>query len=77
MLLLQEEIDIFEGIKDRQALQMAKNLGFQGPLQQQVIWVYCLALAEDFLAQLYVKCFPTGRKGQVSIKSESFWHSKY
>jgi len=35
--LLQEEIDIFEGIQDRQALQMAKNLGFKGSLQQQVI----------------------------------------
>lgn len=44
MLLLQEEIDIFEGIKDRQALQMAKNLGFQGALQQQVTLTPLLGL---------------------------------
>ncbi|KAM4654272.1 succinate--CoA ligase [GDP-forming] subunit beta, mitochondrial isoform 2-T2 [Amazona ochrocephala] len=35
-LIFKEEIDIFEGIKDHQALQMAKNLGFKGPLQQKV-----------------------------------------
>ncbi|XP_013924758.1 PREDICTED: succinyl-CoA ligase [GDP-forming] subunit beta, mitochondrial [Thamnophis sirtalis] len=31
-----EEIDIFEGVKDNQAVRLAENLGFKGPLQQQV-----------------------------------------
>uniref|UniRef100_A0A8C6YRL5 Succinate-CoA ligase GDP-forming subunit beta n=1 Tax=Nothoprocta perdicaria TaxID=30464 RepID=A0A8C6YRL5_NOTPE len=35
-LIFKEEIDIFEGIKDHQALRMAENLGFRGTLQQQV-----------------------------------------
>lgn len=33
----QEIIDIFEGVRDDQALRMAANLGFKGPLQRQVI----------------------------------------
>lgn len=33
---LQEAIDIFEGVRDDQALCMAANLGFKGPLQRQV-----------------------------------------
>lgn len=37
-LLLQEEIDIFEGVKDIQAMRLAENLGFKGNLQQQVIF---------------------------------------
>lgn len=33
---LQEVIDIFEGVRDDQALRMAANLGFKGALQRQV-----------------------------------------
>lgn len=33
----QEVIDIFEGVRDDQALRMAANLGFKGPLERQVI----------------------------------------
>lgn len=39
-LLSQEEIDIFEGVKDAQALRLAENLGFRGALQQQVIFFF-------------------------------------
>ncbi|KAL8212740.1 UNVERIFIED_CONTAM: Succinate--CoA ligase [GDP-forming] subunit beta, mitochondrial [Gekko kuhli] len=34
-LIFKEEIDIFEGVQDVQALKMAENLGFKGPLRQQ------------------------------------------
>lgn len=34
----QEVIDIFEGVRDEQALRMAANLGFKGPLQRQVMY---------------------------------------
>lgn len=34
----QEVIDIFEGVRDDQALRMAANLGFKGPLQRQVMY---------------------------------------
>lgn len=34
----QEVIDIFEGVRDDQALGMAANLGFKGPLQRQVMY---------------------------------------
>lgn len=30
-------MDIFEGVREEQALRMAANLGFKGPLQRQVI----------------------------------------
>lgn len=33
----QEAIDIFEGVRDDQALGMAANLGFKGALQRQVM----------------------------------------
>ena len=36
-LLMQEVIDIFEGVRDDQALRMASNLGFKGPLERQVM----------------------------------------
>lgn len=36
-LLTQEVIDIFEGVRDDQALRMAANLGFKGPLERQVM----------------------------------------
>uniref|UniRef100_A0A3Q4AC22 succinate--CoA ligase (GDP-forming) n=1 Tax=Mola mola TaxID=94237 RepID=A0A3Q4AC22_MOLML len=34
-LIFKEVIDIFEGVRDDQALCMAANLGFKGPLQRQ------------------------------------------
>uniref|UniRef100_UPI001CD8D0AC succinyl-CoA ligase [GDP-forming] subunit beta, mitochondrial n=1 Tax=Solea senegalensis TaxID=28829 RepID=UPI001CD8D0AC len=34
-LIFKEVIDIFEGVRDDQALRMADNLGFKGPLQRQ------------------------------------------
>ncbi|KAM7402547.1 hypothetical protein PAMP_017775 [Pampus punctatissimus] len=34
-LIFKEAIDIFEGVQDDQALRMAANLGFKGPLQTQ------------------------------------------
>lgn len=37
---LQEAIDIFEGVRDDQALRMAANLGFKGVLQRQVFPTY-------------------------------------
>lgn len=36
LLLRQEAIDIYEGVRDDQALRMATNLGFTGALQRQV-----------------------------------------
>lgn len=35
--IYQEAIDIFEGVRDDQALRMAANLGFKGALQRQVM----------------------------------------
>lgn len=35
-IFYQEQIDIMEGIKDSQAQRMAENLGFLGPLKNQV-----------------------------------------
>uniref|UniRef100_A0ACB8EHC9 Succinate--CoA ligase [GDP-forming] subunit beta, mitochondrial n=1 Tax=Sphaerodactylus townsendi TaxID=933632 RepID=A0ACB8EHC9_9SAUR len=35
-LIFKEEIDIFEGVREAQALKMAENLGFKGALRQQV-----------------------------------------
>lgn len=37
VLFLQEGIDIYKGVQDDQALRMAANLGFKGPLQRQVM----------------------------------------
>uniref|UniRef100_A0A9J8BLZ3 Succinate--CoA ligase [GDP-forming] subunit beta, mitochondrial n=1 Tax=Cyprinus carpio carpio TaxID=630221 RepID=A0A9J8BLZ3_CYPCA len=34
-LIFKEVIDIFEGVRDDQALRMAANLGFKGPLERQ------------------------------------------
>lgn len=36
----QEVIDIFEGVRDDQALRMAANLGFKGVLERQVFPTY-------------------------------------
>ncbi|KAJ7422243.1 Succinyl-CoA ligase [Willisornis vidua] len=67
-LIFKEEIDIFEGIKDRQALQMAKNLGFQGALQQQaadqIKKLYNLFLKID-ATQVEVNPFGETPEGQV------------
>ncbi|NWH63520.1 SUCB2 ligase, partial [Geococcyx californianus] len=67
-LIFKEEIDIFEGIKDHQALQMAKNLGFKGPLQQQaadqIKKLYNLFLKID-ATQIEVNPFGEMTEGQV------------
>ncbi|XP_009976246.1 PREDICTED: succinyl-CoA ligase [GDP-forming] subunit beta, mitochondrial, partial [Tauraco erythrolophus] len=67
-LIFKEEIDIFEGIKDHQALQMAKNLGFEGPLQQQaadqIKKLYNLFLKID-ATQVEVNPFGETPEGQV------------
>ncbi|XP_071612359.1 succinate--CoA ligase [GDP-forming] subunit beta, mitochondrial isoform X1 [Heliangelus exortis] len=67
-LIFKEEIDIFEGIKDLQALQMAKNLGFNGPLQQQaadqIKKLYHLFLKID-ATQVEVNPFGETPEGQV------------
>lgn len=39
---LQEVIDIFEGVRDDQALRMAANLGFKGALERQVFTTNCM-----------------------------------
>ncbi|XP_072203161.1 succinate--CoA ligase [GDP-forming] subunit beta, mitochondrial isoform X2 [Excalfactoria chinensis] len=63
-----EEIDIFEGVQDHQALQMAKNLGFKGPLQQQaadqIKKLYNLFLKID-ATQVEVNPFGETPEGQV------------
>ncbi|KAM6121162.1 succinate--CoA ligase [GDP-forming] subunit beta, mitochondrial [Pterocles gutturalis] len=67
-LIFKEQIDIFEGIKDHQALQMAKNLGFKGPLQQQaadqIKKLYNLFLKID-ATQVEVNPFGETPEGQV------------
>ncbi|XP_015496590.1 succinate--CoA ligase [GDP-forming] subunit beta, mitochondrial isoform X1 [Parus major] len=67
-LIFKEEIDIFEGVKDHQALQMAKNLGFQGSLQQQaadqIKKLYNLFLKID-ATQVEVNPFGETPEGQV------------
>ncbi|XP_015730849.1 succinate--CoA ligase [GDP-forming] subunit beta, mitochondrial isoform X2 [Coturnix japonica] len=68
-LIFKEEIDIFEGIQDHQALQMAKNLGFKGPLQQQaadqIKKLYNLFLKID-ATQVEVNPFGETPEGQVN-----------
>ncbi|XP_030061926.1 succinate--CoA ligase [GDP-forming] subunit beta, mitochondrial [Microcaecilia unicolor] len=67
-LIFKEEIDIFEGIKDSQALHMAENLGFKGPLQQQaadqIKKLYSLFLKVD-ATQIEVNPFGETPEGQV------------
>ncbi|XP_025930749.1 succinate--CoA ligase [GDP-forming] subunit beta, mitochondrial isoform X1 [Apteryx rowi] len=67
-LIFKEEIDIFEGIKDHQALRMAENLGFRGPLQQQaadqIKKLYNLFLKID-ATQVEVNPFGETPEGQV------------
>ncbi|XP_048712896.1 succinate--CoA ligase [GDP-forming] subunit beta, mitochondrial isoform X2 [Caretta caretta] len=68
-LIFKEEIDIFEGVKDNQALQMAGNLGFKGPLQQQaadqIKKLYNLFLKID-ATQVEVNPFGETPEGQVN-----------
>lgn len=51
---LQEVIDIFDGVRDDQALCMAANLGFKGPLQRQVmrafkaLWSQCSEISDTY-----------------------------
>uniref|UniRef100_A0A8C5R574 Succinate--CoA ligase [GDP-forming] subunit beta, mitochondrial n=1 Tax=Leptobrachium leishanense TaxID=445787 RepID=A0A8C5R574_9ANUR len=67
-LIFKEEIDIFEGIKDSQALRMADNLGFKGPLRQQaadqIKKLYELFLKVD-ATQVEVNPFGETPEGQV------------
>ncbi|XP_053325900.1 succinate--CoA ligase [GDP-forming] subunit beta, mitochondrial [Spea bombifrons] len=67
-LIFKEEIDIFEGVKDSQALRMADNLGFKGPLQQQaadqIKKLYDLFLKVD-ATQVEVNPFGETPEGQV------------
>ncbi|XP_020657339.3 succinate--CoA ligase [GDP-forming] subunit beta, mitochondrial isoform X1 [Pogona vitticeps] len=67
-LIFKEEIDIFEGVKDTQALRMAENLGFKGPLQQQaadqIKKLYNLFLKID-ATQVEVNPFGETPEGQV------------
>ncbi|XP_025064627.1 succinate--CoA ligase [GDP-forming] subunit beta, mitochondrial [Alligator sinensis] len=67
-LIFKEEIDIFEGVKESQALCMAENLGFKGPLQQQaadqIKKLYNLFLKID-ATQVEVNPFGETPEGQV------------
>lgn len=50
-LLHQEVIDIFEGVRDDQALRMAANLGFKGPLERQVMGLDWISAKEILLLE--------------------------
>ncbi|XP_042195411.1 succinyl-CoA ligase [GDP-forming] subunit beta, mitochondrial isoform X1 [Callorhinchus milii] len=67
-LIFKEIIDIFEGVKSDQALQMAANLGFKGPLQQQaadqIKKLYNLFLKVD-ATQVEINPFGETPDGQV------------
>uniref|UniRef100_A0A803SV97 Succinate--CoA ligase [GDP-forming] subunit beta, mitochondrial n=1 Tax=Anolis carolinensis TaxID=28377 RepID=A0A803SV97_ANOCA len=67
-LIFKEEIDIFEGVKDTQALRLAENLGFKGPLKQQaadqIKKLYSLFLKID-ATQVEVNPFGETPEGQV------------
>ncbi len=54
-LLPQEVIDIFEGVRDDQALRMAANLGFKGPLERQVMGLDWIAAKEIVPLECVVK----------------------
>ena len=55
LLFFQEPIDIFEGVRDDQALCMATNLGFKGPLQRQVM---CAFKASKYQSKKEVEIHP-------------------
>ncbi|XP_064422335.1 succinyl-CoA ligase [GDP-forming] subunit beta, mitochondrial isoform X5 [Latimeria chalumnae] len=63
-----EIIDIYEGVKEDQALRMAANLGFKGPLQQQaadqIKKLYNLFMKVD-ATQVEVNPFGETPEGQV------------
>ncbi|XP_029456917.1 succinate--CoA ligase [GDP-forming] subunit beta, mitochondrial [Rhinatrema bivittatum] len=67
-LIFKEAIDIFEGVKDSQALRMADNLGFKGPLREQaadqIKKLYNLFLKVD-ATQVEVNPFGETPEGQV------------
>ncbi|XP_072438606.1 succinate--CoA ligase [GDP-forming] subunit beta, mitochondrial [Chiloscyllium punctatum] len=67
-LIFKEIIDIFEGVKEDQALRMATNIGFKGPLQQQaaeeIKKLYRLFLKVD-ATQVEVNPFGETPDGQV------------
>ncbi|KAJ1109931.1 hypothetical protein NDU88_007288 [Pleurodeles waltl] len=67
-LIFKEEIDIFEGVKDCQAMKMADNLGFKGPLQHQaadqIKKLYNLFLKVD-ATQVEINPFGETPEGQV------------
>ncbi|XP_056887278.1 succinyl-CoA ligase [GDP-forming] subunit beta, mitochondrial [Takifugu flavidus] len=67
-LIFKEVIDIFEGVRDDQALRMAANLGFKGALQRQaadqIKRLYDLFLKVD-ATQVEVNPFGETPEGQV------------
>ncbi|XP_069499890.1 succinate--CoA ligase [GDP-forming] subunit beta, mitochondrial isoform X2 [Ambystoma mexicanum] len=67
-LIFKEEIDIFEGVKECQAMRMADNLGFKGPLQHQaadqIKKLYNLFLKVD-ATQVEINPFGETPEGQV------------
>ncbi|XP_064422334.1 succinyl-CoA ligase [GDP-forming] subunit beta, mitochondrial isoform X4 [Latimeria chalumnae] len=67
-LIFKEIIDIYEGVKEDQALRMAANLGFKGPLQQQaadqIKKLYNLFMKVD-ATQVEVNPFGETPEGQV------------
>ncbi|XP_048346724.1 succinate--CoA ligase [GDP-forming] subunit beta, mitochondrial [Sphaerodactylus townsendi] len=67
-LIFKEEIDIFEGVREAQALKMAENLGFKGALRQQaadqIKKLYNLFLKID-ATQVEVNPFGETPEGQV------------
>ncbi|XP_041048002.1 succinyl-CoA ligase [GDP-forming] subunit beta, mitochondrial isoform X3 [Carcharodon carcharias] len=68
-LIFKEVIDIFEGVRGDQALRMAANIGFKGPLQQQaaeeIQKLYSLFLKVD-ATQVEVNPFGETPDGQVN-----------
>uniref|UniRef100_W5MVN3 Succinate--CoA ligase [GDP-forming] subunit beta, mitochondrial n=1 Tax=Lepisosteus oculatus TaxID=7918 RepID=W5MVN3_LEPOC len=69
-LIFKEVIDIFEGVRDDQALRMAANLGFKGPLEgqaaDQIKKLYNLFLKVD-ATQVEVNPLGETPEGQVGI----------
>jgi len=66
LFLTQEVIDIFEGVRDDQAVRMASNLGFKGPLERQVL----LSAGTHSHAYAY-KC--TLKHNRYSRKKAELW----
>uniref|UniRef100_A0A3B4A0F6 Succinate--CoA ligase [GDP-forming] subunit beta, mitochondrial n=1 Tax=Periophthalmus magnuspinnatus TaxID=409849 RepID=A0A3B4A0F6_9GOBI len=72
-LIFKEVIDIFQGVQDEQALRMAANLGFKGPLQRQaadqIKRLYDLFLKVD-ATQVEVNPFGETPEGQVCFDAK-------